>query len=93
MGKVVVKYWLQALTMDGLDTSVHPFVPPPPSPPTTTETTDFMKQELPLTRIKKIIKQDEEVEGTPKFVRSYIAWYRASSLGPTVPNPTHHAHR
>lgn len=28
-----------------------------------------MKQELPLTRIKKIIKQDEEVEGTPKFVR------------------------
>lgn len=42
----------------------------PLDPPTTTETTDFMKQELPLTRIKKIIKQDEEVEGTPKFVRS-----------------------
>ena len=42
----------------------------PFDPPTTIETTDFMKQELPLTRIKKIMKQDEEVEGTPKFVRS-----------------------
>lgn len=33
---------------------------------------DFKVQELPLTRIKKIMKQDEEVEGTPKFVRTRL---------------------